>query len=325
MKLIHYRGATPNFGDDLNGVLWTALEPGLIDDDPADAFVGIGTIIGMECAAEARLHVFSSGIGNDPIERWRDRQVTYWCVRGPISRALLGLPAETVITDGAILVPMAAGFPQAATPGTEILVIPHFQTIAYPGWDKVAAQTGFQVLDPRADPHSVITRIAQARLVLTESLHGAVIADTYGIPWAVFATSGNFGSTKFVDWCGSLGLEFTMTYVPPPNALQVLEQGQGPCVWGQTSRVTHDDALAALGRRLAPARPQGLRGRIKAQIQKNRLLQPLLGYSPARTAAALSHLADGPLHLSAETNRRHLQERMMTRLREISAYRSGAG
>ena len=98
MQLVYYRKKVPNFGDDLNAVLWKGLAPDLFDDDPDVGFVGIGTIIGMPCGNLKKLHVFSSGIGNDRPEAWRDKQVEYWCVRGPISTRILGLAEDRAIT-----------------------------------------------------------------------------------------------------------------------------------------------------------------------------------------------------------------------------------
>jgi len=66
----------------------------------------------------------------------------------------------------------------------------------HPGWPAVAAETGFELIDPRANPRLVVERIARADLVLAEAMHGAIIADTYGVPWIAFATSKNFSSTK---------------------------------------------------------------------------------------------------------------------------------
>ncbi len=177
------------------------------------------------------------------------------------------------------------------------------------------------MLDPRADPHAVIARIAQARLVLTESLHGAILADTYGIPWRVFGTSGNFGSTKFLDWCRSLEIPFTLTYVPPPSAAHILEHGRGPCVWGQTVQLKDEDATAAFHNRVTPASPPGLRARLKSQIRRHKILQPLLGYRPSRTAASLAALAKEPVQLSKESVRERLQQRLMARLDDLRARR----
>ena len=318
MQLVYYRKQVPNFGDDLNAVLWAGLVPELFDDDPDTGFVGIGTIIGMPCGDIRRLNVFSSGIGNDRPERWRDKQVEYWCVRGPISTRILDLPADRAITDGAILTPFVAGFPKAATGTGGTLIIPHFQTLDHPGWPAVAALTGYELLDPRADPRSVIARIAAAKLVLTESLHGAILADTYGIPWHAFATSKNFGITKWVDWTLSLGRDFDLTMVPPPDAGPILAFGRTPAPFGQTVRFDAEAAMAQFDVRLS-VEPETLKARLKSLVKASPLIRRFLGFSPARTAEALRALARAEPVVSPASLLQELQARMQARLRALAA------
>ncbi len=317
MKLVYYRKQVPNFGDDLNATLWPALAPGLFDDDPVVGFVGIGTIIGMPCGDLQRLHVFSTGIGNDLPEAWRDKQVEYWCVRGPISARMLKLPADRAITDGAILTPLVEGFPKAATGTGGTLVIPHFETLDHPGWPEVARLTGYELLDPRADPKAVIARIAAAKLVLTESLHGAILADVYGIPWIAFATSKNFGITKWVDWTHSLGLEFDLAMIPPPDPGPVLAFGRPAAPFGQTRRFDIEAAFARFDERVLPD-PVTLTSRLKGLVKHSPLIRPFLGFSPARTAEALQRLARTTPVLSAEPVRQALRDRMMERLAALA-------
>jgi succinoglycan biosynthesis protein ExoV len=318
MQLVYYRKQVPNFGDDLNASLWKGLAPVLFDDDAETGFVGIGTIIGMPCGGLRRLHVFSSGIGNDLPERWRDKQVEYWCVRGPVSARMLDLPADRAITDGAILTPLVEGFPKAATGTGGTLVIPHFQTLDHPGWPEVAKLTGYELLDPRGDPGSVIARIAAAKLVLTESLHGAILADVYGIPWIAFATSKNFGVTKWVDWTHSLGLEFDLTMIPPPNPGPVLAFCRPPAPFGQTVRFDIEAAFARFDERVLPDRLT-LKTVLKGLVKRSPLIRPFLGFSASRTAEALQRLAGTPPALSAEPVRRELRDRMMERLAALAA------
>ncbi|MFZ4407608.1 MAG: polysaccharide pyruvyl transferase family protein [Paracraurococcus sp.] len=318
MQLVYYRKQVPNFGDDLNASLWQGLVPDLFDDDPETGFVGIGTIIGMPCGALKRLHVFSSGIGNDLPEGWRDKQVEYWCVRGPVSTRMLNLPADRAITDGAILTPLVDGFPKAATGGGGTLVIPHFQTLDHPGWPEVAKLTGYDLLDPRAEPHGVIARIAAAKLVLTESLHGAILADVYGIPWIAFATSKNFGVTKWVDWTHSLGLEFDLAMIPPPDPGPVLTFGRPAAPFGQTRRFGLEEAFAYFDDRVLPD-PVTLKSRLKGLVRQSPLIRPFLGFSPARTAEALQRLAGSAPVLSAEPVRHALRDRMMERFGVLAA------
>ncbi|RAI54624.1 polysaccharide pyruvyl transferase family protein [Roseicella frigidaeris] len=317
MQLVYYRKQVPNFGDDLNAVLWKGLAPGLFDEDPETGFVGIGTIIGMPCGGLRRLHVFSSGIGNDRPEAWRGKQVEYWCVRGPVSARVLGLPAERALTDGAILTPLVAGFPQAATGTGGTLVVPHFQTLDHPGWPEVARLTGYELLDPRGTPEAVIARIAGARLVLTESLHGAILADVYGIPWIAFATSKNFGISKWVDWTLSLGRDFALAMVPPPDPGPVLAFGRPPAPFGQTLRFDAEAALARFDERVTPE-VATLVSRLKGLAKRSPLLRPFLGFSPARTAEALERLARTEPALSAEPRRLALRARMLERLETLA-------
>lgn len=322
MQLVYYRKQVPNFGDDLNTFLWRQLAPDLFDDDPETGFVGIGTIIGMPCGDVRRLHVFSSGVGYDRPERWRGKQVEYWCVRGPLSARILGLAADRAITDGAMLVPQAEGFPAVATGTGGIALIPHWETLEHPGWREAAALAGHELIDPRGDPRSVIARIAAARLVLTESLHGAILADVYGIPWIAFATSKNLSVTKWTDWTLSVGCGFAVTMVPPPDAGPVIAFGRPPAPFGQTLRFDAEAAMAAFERRLAPAAaaaPETLTSRLKGMVKRSRLIRPLLGFSPARTAEALERLARTEPTLSAEPLRRELRDRMLERLAALAA------
>ena len=317
MQLVYFRSSTLNFGDDLNAVLWPALAPELFDDDPDVGFVGIGTIIGRPVGALKRLHVFSSGVGNDLPEKWKDKEVRYWCVRGPVSTRILGLPDALAITDGAILTPLLDGFPKSASGTGGMVVIPHFETIPFPGWDEVAAQAGYDLIDPRADPESVIRRIADASLVLTESLHGAILADVYGVPWLAFTTSGNFGIPKWIDWTRSLGRDFRLTMLPPPEAGPVLKYGRPPHRFGETVSYGAEDAMDQFAARLTPGPPKRSAA-LKQLIKRSPLARPLLGLNVSRTAEALTKLATLAPEVSAPALSKALQDRMMERLAAIS-------
>lgn len=325
MKLVYYRHAIPNFGDDLNTILWPALAPELFDDRSDIGFVGIGTIIGMACGDLRRLHVFSSGTGNDALGRWHGRDVTYWCVRGPVSARVLDLEPDRALTDGAILVPRVAGFPPAATSDGGTLIIPHWQTMAYPGWDSVAALTGFELLDPRGAPREIIARIAGARLVLTESLHGAILADTYGIPWLAFATSGNFGVTKWVDWTLSLGRDFDLTLLPPPDPQPVLAFGRWREPAGTRICFDAEAALRAFQARVAPPARSSLKVRAKDLVKRSPWLRGLLGYSPSRTAEALTCLARSEPRMTGRAMIQQLQDRMLDRLAAVRQAAAAGG
>nr|WP_246733471.1 polysaccharide pyruvyl transferase family protein [Methylobacterium sp. BTF04] len=313
----YYVSAVPNFGDDLNAALWPHFVPEIFDDSTTEAFIGIGTIIGFPCTPQTRLNVFSTGAGNDPLSRWADLDVTYWCVRGPLSARLLGLSPDHAISDGAVLTPLAKGFPHARAGTSGVLVIPHWQSLNDPGWDEVARLTGFELLDPRGSPETVIARIANAQCVLTESLHGAILADTYGIEWAPFATTGNFQISKWLDWALSCGRDLTINFVPPPSADGIMRHGRPPAPFGHSVVITDGMAMQEMQTRTAEKRTPSLRDQAKGWIKRTGLINRLLDMSPDRTAQSMVALASRVEAASPESTIVRLQERMLARLEQL--------
>ena len=322
MDLVYYQTECPNFGDDLNKDIWPALAPQLFEDGDHDtAFVGIGTVIGMNRLSQRRIVVFSSGAGNDPPSAWADREVHYQCVRGPVTARLLNLPASAAITDGALLTPLTPGFPQAATRGGGICVIPHFQTIVTGGWEESCALAGMRLVDPRGSTQEVVRQIAGADMVLTESLHGAILADTYGVPWRAFMTSGNFGVAKWIDWTASVQLPLDLTVLPPPNALPLLRYGRCRAPLGHIASYGVDDAMRLLQLRLSSQRKRAWDHRriVREIMAAVPALQKPLGLKAERTAAALADMAGHPGFVSQPTLRQALTERMLDALSAVTA------
>jgi len=320
MHLAYFTTHVPNFGDDLNADIWPALAPGLFaDDDPGHSFVGIGTILGLPRVTSPRIEVFSTGAGNDPIANWAGRRITYHCVRGPVTARLCGIDADRVVTDGGLLVPQVPGFPDRAAGGGGTVVIPHFETAAHGDWQAACALAGMRYLDPRRPTREVVGEIAGADRVLTESLHGAIIADSYGVPWQAFACSRNFGTTKWVDWLASLDLRFTATLVPPPDAAYLLRVGLRAEPWGTAVEFSLEDALQEFTARVEADRPRPLRRMARELMLRLPPLQHFLGYSAARTASALTELAQREPVMSAETVRQSRTDQLLSRLRALES------
>lgn len=337
MKLLHYEPAVPNFGDDLNPVLWPSLAPGLIGNEAQSlqneqaAFVGIGTIIGLDPGSSRQLHVFSSGAGySDPV-RWAGLDVRYHCVRGPVSARLLGLSADRALTDGAILVPRSPLFADLARPDRRAgsgrtVVVPHYETLAFPGWDKAARLAGFDIVDPRGSPRAVIAALAGAGLVLTESLHGAILADAFGVPWRGFAVSRNFSTAKWADWTASLGIAAEIVVVPPPDPMPLLRFGKRPEPFGAAIVLDPEAALGEFRARIAPSPAVPfIRRQAKRVLEGVPASRRLLGFSPERTARALHELAARDPFGSDPARRSSLADTMLDRLHQLARDYTSAG
>jgi succinoglycan biosynthesis protein ExoV len=321
MQLIHYAGSVPNFGDDLNAVVWPALAPHLFAAGDEDrGFVGIGTILGMPGPCPHRLEVMSSGTGYDPISNWSDREITFHSVRGPVTTHVLRLDPKLAITDGALLCPLVPSLPQRRGQSEHIAVIPHFQTLAFPGWEEACAMAGMKLIDPRHPPETVIRAITESSLVLAESLHGAIIADTYGIPWLAFATSGNFCMPKWVDWTASVGVDMSVTYLPPPSSDPLLRFGRQRGAFGSRTAFTLDQANAEMLARVQGTHKSALRQTLskwRKATWLNRLKGAYGNLQVARTAEALVRLAQSEGQVSEPARRDSLTDRLASTLLAI--------
>jgi succinoglycan biosynthesis protein ExoV len=326
MRLVYYKGTVPNFGDDLNALVWPAMAPGLFTGS-GDAFLGIGTIIGMAVPGDGPIHVFTSGAGYDPLIGWRGRDVRYWAVRGPLSAEVTGAGADAALTDGAILAPLVPGLPEAAAAQRKgTVVIPHRDSMAGEGWDEACAAAGLELLDPRGTPGQVIGRIAGAERVLTESLHGAILADAYGVPWLAFSTSKSISVFKWVDWSLSLGLPLRAMMIPPPNAQIALRYGRPQGPYGHLLDLGRAEAEADFQKRQPAAAETGSGGAsvhtlakafVVSVAKRSAAVARLLPYSPERTAEMLSRLAAAEPLLSRETVRAGLRDRVLERLAKV--------
>ncbi len=207
MKLHYYRppGGGTNFGDALNLWLWPKLLP--LDDDPGVRLLAIGSQLNRRVASRfadaRRIHVLGTGVGYgfpprlDP--RWRVH-----CVRGPWTAWMLGLPQRAAVADGALLV---RRYVRARRDGS-VAYMPHFSEGHPDVWARVAPAAGIECIDPRLPVPQVLEALCHARLVLSESLHGAIVADALRVPWIAVRTSERIPPLKWRDWCASLGLVY---------------------------------------------------------------------------------------------------------------------
>lgn len=209
---LHYCEHLPNFGDRLNPWLLPKLLPGCFDRDPQTACYGIGTLLGNAPPPVPRKVVFGSGAGHGPPpaidDSWDIR-----CVRGPLTARALGIDADFAATDPAALVAAYIRKPWRGT--TRPLFMPHHLSARRTDWSIVAANAGLDYIDPAGPVDTILARIAAAPLVLTESLHGAVVADALRVPWVALRMYPHILEFKWRDWCASLDVEYAPVQLPP--------------------------------------------------------------------------------------------------------------
>jgi len=216
VQLHYYRDLLGNFGDDLNPVLWRRLLPGRIDGAPGSVLIGIGTLLGGEFPEGTRKVVMGAGTGYGPPPRL-DTSWDIRFVRGPLTADALGLPPDRAIADPAILVgdllPTAPS--RAARSAGPVLFIPHHVSARFMRWRRVCRLAGLEYADPTSPPLRVARQIQSARLVLTEAMHGAIIADALRVPWIGMAIYPHINRFKWQDWLAAMAIGTVLAEVTP--------------------------------------------------------------------------------------------------------------
>lgn len=226
MKLYYAYGSgfgdKKNFGDELNAYLWKEILPdGFLDHDSSTLFVGIGTLITPQLPKAGRLIVAGSGCGKD---RW-DHQRPLWkilSVRGPLSARALGIESSLAITDPAILCRKvwpggrAERFSPEQRASCETVSHCRFSFMPHMGeaqvndgvWREICERAGVYYIDPFGSPLKVIQEIVASEHVYCQAMHGAIVANAYGVPWSALAPHGGVGSFKWTDWALSVGCHY---------------------------------------------------------------------------------------------------------------------
>jgi succinoglycan biosynthesis protein ExoV len=216
--LYQWRGAHRNFGDELNSLLWPRLLPDFFDQDEGIRFLGIGSILDDRHDPAATKLVAGSGYGGYERRITLDRSwIVHW-VRGPRTARHLGLPPDLGIGDPASLVPLAGLMP--ARRDRDIGFMPHFESAVRGAWREVANIAGATLIDPRGDPRQIIAAIGQCRVLLSEALHGVIVADALRVPWIAVRPLAPIHRPKWTDWAETLDLTIAFRGVRPSTVLE---------------------------------------------------------------------------------------------------------
>jgi succinoglycan biosynthesis protein ExoV len=288
MILYRWQGTTANFGDELNTIIWPRLLPGFFDDDPGVRFLGIGSVLDCRHPPHVLKLVAGTGYGGYQPKPSLDRNwVIHW-VRGPRTAATLGLPVELALGDPAALLPLVLRPP--ATGGADIGFMPHFESVARGAWTQAAAMAGIVLIDPRDPPLTIINAIGRCRLLLSEALHGVIVADALRVPWIAIRPLAAVHRPKWSDWSDMMKLTIRWQCLPASSVRE----------WIDVSGV----GLSHRGRLWLERHGPQLEG-----IAAHRLV--------ARAANALRHAASASPQLSATAELQRCQARMMEALAEL--------
>lgn len=126
-------------------------------------------------------------------------------VRGPITRKILtsaGLTIPEVYGDPGLLVSKYWPTTRKSTTKKNIIFIPHINERC-----KNSHSKHVELLSPTTNIERFIKKIQSARKVISSSLHGIIIAESYGIPAFLLAEKSGETTLKYQDYYLGTGRE----------------------------------------------------------------------------------------------------------------------
>lgn len=206
-----------NFGDDLTPrLIEYALGERVRWAPPARAdLIAVGSILELYAERGRGALVWGSGArrGGDAAEglELRRKLGLVAAVRGPRTRAFLGLDPGTPLGDPGILWARALGLSRNES-STRPSLLPHYRV-----WQsgesrsivRAFSEEGFRVIEPSRSPEHVASAIASSEYLVTSSLHGVIVAHSLGVPVVLTSFDADFSGEppfKYTDYFESLGL-----------------------------------------------------------------------------------------------------------------------
>jgi succinoglycan biosynthesis protein ExoV len=330
-----------NFGDELNRWLWNRLLPDIWGDADNDVlFVGIGTILDKNLPAAKVRIVFGSGVGYNaapPDISARSARWRIYGVRGPLTARALKLDKRLAMTDPAILLATLPEFKGLRRSG--VIFVPHWKSVRYGYWQRICKDLGIEFIDPCQESRSVVKRIAAAEKVVAESMHAAIIADAFRVPWIPVALSREVSPFKWVDWAASMRVPYTPVCLPASDRIEYLRNAllkwsvhanapgyPSSAVVAQGARMQFDDldqlmsGFEEIGRRINQQwRRHASQG---VEVVLKRLTRLGLGSSEQMREVASEHLAkllSAPGFLSSDKYHVRLLDDTMNRLGDFKS------
>lgn len=189
-----------------------------IDKKGEDCLLGIGSILynGSELLSGIQGRkkiIFGSGVRPyyEPLitdDSWDIR-----FLRGPRSVKSVGR-GSMFISDAAYAIRLTKAFEQIqnAEKKYKISLMPYFHSVKYMDWKKVCDRLGYNYISPLSENGVEYTmqQIAASEYIITEAMHGAIVADALRVPWSRFIlttpyTEGQMISEfKWMDWLDSI-------------------------------------------------------------------------------------------------------------------------
>ncbi len=139
---------------------------------------------------------------------------------GPRTADACGLGREKVAGDAAILIHRHRRRPLQTS--TRLAFMPHWQSVERGHWQAACRLAGLEFIDPRRPVEDVLVAIESSSALVTEAMHGAIVADSLRVPWIPARPLHASHRSKWLDWAEALHLDLSPHNLWPSSIHEVL-------------------------------------------------------------------------------------------------------
>lgn len=200
-----------NFGDELTTDIIERLfnkKCELVNIDDADLYA-VGSIVEIvDREKSKKSYVWGSGFISEGGSVVND-SIIFKATRGYYSRRSLPKKYQHIaVGDPGLLSNLI--YKNLSTPTDCIGIIPHYNDSDSEILDKAKNNKHYKVISVRDTPENVIRELASCRVILSSSLHGLIVADSFGIPNMHMPISDKLagGDYKFKDYYSSIDKDY---------------------------------------------------------------------------------------------------------------------
>lgn len=213
----HWWKQKANLGDELTNLILSkryGFDLAYADLADCDA-IGIGSILSWPWHRNIftkrngkPLHVLGSGLMEPTVSLDLTDQINLHAVRGYLTQTIftrLGYK-EAAVGDMGIVVDKYFPMERVSTPD-RIGIIPHHGRVQFAKKLPVLTEEHI-IIDLRtSDIGAIVRQLAQCKYVISQSLHGLIMADAYAIPnvWIYSGALHKGGDFKFLDYFSTVG------------------------------------------------------------------------------------------------------------------------
>lgn len=258
MKLVWYKSARANFGDDLNPWIWPKILPGLLDNNDEIIFIGLGTLLETWFLKDLPLHsrkvVLGAGGGMEFPAPHLGEDYDVYGVRGFLTAQYHHLPPSLALTDPAMCLRTLWTLPKVERSGVGFM--PHYTSSSIWNWDATCRDAGLVYVDPSAPYEATLNLIGSLKGIITEAMHGAIVADAFRVPWLPARISPGNYMGKWDDWASTVRVPVQFSSIPELYDPVIAHQAEHPIkrqlsIWrgwvrSKSSRKEHELALRQL-------------------------------------------------------------------------------